>query len=80
MKKLNGKLVESSREVYLDYVRRVLEKAIDKYEHRQTRNNQRIAWGRLIVQACKAGNDVLKDVVLEELAEEIEQLKERFHA
>jgi hypothetical protein len=71
VEKLTEAVPESSRDIYLQYVNRVLEKALYKYEHRQTKNRERIAWGRLIVQAVSTGNAVLKDQELETLAERL---------
>jgi hypothetical protein len=63
------------RQEYLDYVQRVLAMAIYKYEHKQTKNSERIAWGRLVINAIAAGNSVLKDQDLDDLQERIQQLE-----
>jgi hypothetical protein len=75
LEKLDVKLDETPREVYLEYVNRVLEKAVYKYEHRQTKNRERIAWGRLIVQAVSVGSGIVKDVEMEELKTQFRALE-----
>lgn len=76
IQKLDVKLDRSPRDVYLDHIRRILELAIGKYEHKQTKNTQRIAWGRLALQAITAGNQVLQTKETEEVKKRLQQLEE----
>jgi ketopantoate reductase len=67
LNKLDVKLVESRREVYLKQLDQVIELSLYKYTHKQTKNIERIRWGRLVVQAVQAGASIVKDVDLDEI-------------
>jgi hypothetical protein len=63
------------RKQYLDYISRVLEMALYKFEHKQTKNSERIRWGRLIVHGITAGTAVLKDQDLEALQQRLQRVE-----
>ena len=75
LEKLELKSCESSREVYLHHIMKVLEKSLYKFEHKQTKNSVRLAWGRLIVQAVSTGNRILADQELDNLTKRVEKLE-----
>ena len=57
--------------ILLTAIQRVLDLALDRIDDRYTKNEQCIKWSRVAVQAVSAGNAVLRDQDLEELAERI---------
>lgn len=65
-----------NREDLLRAIQRVLDVAFPKFEGRNTKNSEKLSWGRLIVQAVSAGASVLKDAELDQLAQKIEDLRE----
>jgi hypothetical protein len=73
--KLDVKLAESRRVLYLTQLDQVIELALYKYMHKQTKNTERIRWGRLTVQAIQAGASIIKDVDLDSIQEQIRQIE-----
>jgi hypothetical protein len=69
--KLSVKSLESRREVYLHKLDQVAELSLSKYLHKQTKNTERIRWGRLMVQAVQAGASIVKDIDLDAINERL---------
>lgn len=73
-----GKLVlkeASKRQEFLSVLDRVIEHAYGKFTNKYTKNPERIAWGRLISDCCKAGGKILNDAEIEEVKERLEVLE-----
>lgn len=64
------------RRKLLRHLDSVLEVAFDKYSNVRTKNTERMAWGRLIVNATAAAGDILKDVDLDDLKARVLALEE----
>jgi hypothetical protein len=77
LNKLDKKLVKSRREVYLQQLDQVIELSLYKYTHKQTKNSERIRWGRLSVQAVQASASIVKDIDLDSLAERMRVIEEK---
>lgn len=73
--RLDVQLDQHPRTRYLQYIQRVVELALYKFEHKQTKNSERIAWGRLVVQAITAGNAMLKDQDLQAITVKLAELE-----
>ena len=67
------------RSAYLTYIHQILIMAATKFSHRQTKNKDRIAWGRLMLHAVNTGNQLLKARDMETLHHRLEQLEARVH-
>ena len=67
----------SVRDAYLAYINQVLVTAATKFEHRQTKNREKIEWARVILKAVATGNTVLKARELDDLTRRIAQLEAR---
>lgn len=65
------------RQEYMDLLDRIIEIAYVKYRGKYTKNNERLSWGRLIVQAVSSGGSILKDLYLEDLERRIEKLENK---
>lgn len=66
----------TDREWLIDQLRRVLEIALDKATHPKTPPGDRIKWSRVVVAAGQACNSILRDVEIETLKQQIEELKQ----
>jgi hypothetical protein len=77
LNKLDVKLAESRRIVYLTQLDQVIELALSKYSLKQTKNSERIRWGRLVVQAIHAGASIVKDHDLEDILQRIQHIEEK---
>lgn len=73
-----GELVaaQPSREWLLERLRQVLEIAIERVGNSKTSASYRIRWSRIVIAASQALNSVLRDVEIEALKQQINQLKE----
>lgn len=63
-------IAQERRDLLNDLVK-VTRVAFEKYENERTKNSERQAWGRLIVNAVSAASGVLRDADLDELAERV---------
>jgi len=66
----------TDREWLINQLRRVLEIALDKVTHPKTPPGDRIKWSRVVVAAGQACNSILRDVEIETLKQQIEELKQ----
>jgi hypothetical protein len=55
----------------------VLETAEKKFQNQKTRNHEKLKWGRLICQCVQTYGSLLETVQLEELENEIEEIKKQ---
>jgi hypothetical protein len=70
------KLKEASRrDELLALLDRVMERAYTTYSNKFTKNSERIQWGRLIAQCAAVSGGLLKDKDIEDLEDEMEELK-----
>jgi hypothetical protein len=67
------------RDAYLHYINTILVTAALKFGHRQTKNQEKIKWARVMLQAIATGNTVLKTQELEDLKQRIQDLEARFN-
>jgi hypothetical protein len=65
------------RDAYLTYIHHILVVAATKFTHRQTKNSERIAWGRLMLHAIKTGQTLLNARELEALDQRLQHLEDR---
>lgn len=65
-----------SRDDLLEAVAHVLDMAIERIEGRYTRNEERIKWARVAIQAVTAATEVLRDKALDELDRRVFTLEE----
>lgn len=72
MDNLNKKTDNSNLKRKLDTVLRVSEQ---KFSYEKKADSSRIRWGRLIVQCVKTYSDLIKIEELEDLRQEVEELK-----
>lgn len=63
------------RDAYIAYINQVLITAATKFDHRQTKNREKIEWARVILKAITTGNTVLKARELDDLRLRIENLE-----
>lgn len=73
-----GKLslkVPSKRQEYSDVVDRCIETAFAKSQSRYCKNSERIMWMRCITGLVLAGVAVQRDIDIDELKREVEELK-----
>ena len=77
MKSLSLQGSGTVRDAYLVYINQVLVTAATKFNHRQTKNREKIDWAHVILKAVATGNTVLKARELDELTQRIEQLEAR---
>ncbi len=68
--------IPKERRELLNDIAKVLKVAFDKYENERTKNSERQAWGRLIINGVTAAGDVMKDADLDEMKQRIEKLEE----
>lgn len=66
----------SKRQEFLSVLDRVIEHAYGKFTNKYTKNPERIAWGRLISDCCKAGGKILNDAEIEEVKQRLEVLEQ----
>jgi hypothetical protein len=57
---------------------RIIEHAYSKFTNRFTKNVERLQWGRLITQAAKISNEILRDDELTDLVCRVQLLEEQF--
>lgn len=67
---------DRSREDLLRVVDRVIEKGLSYLDGKYTKNPERLGWARVVISAVSAGNDILRDADLEDLAERVKVLEE----
>ena len=67
---------DTNREWLLNQIRRVLEIAIGRVTHPKTSPADRIKWSRIVIAAGQALNAVLRDVEIEDLKRQIEELQQ----
>jgi len=74
----SGELVaaQPSRDWLLEQLRQVLEIAMERVGNSKTSASYRIRWSRIVIAAGQALNSVLRDVEIEALKQQINQLKE----
>jgi hypothetical protein len=75
--KLDLKWADSRRKVYLKQLDQVIELSLYKYTHKQTKNTERIRWGRLTVQAIQASARIIKDADLEEIQKRMDEIEKK---
>ena len=66
----------SKRQEFLSVLDRVIENAYGKFTNKYTKNPERIAWGRLISDCCKAAGKILNDAEIEEVKQRLEVLEQ----
>jgi hypothetical protein len=66
---------EPTRQWLLQELRRVMEIALDRVTNPKTPAEDRIKWSRIVIAAGGACNSVLRDVEIDELRNEISELK-----
>ena len=59
----------------LQALRDIIDQAFVKVNNRYTPNNQKIAWSRVLVQACAAATLLLRDVDLDDLKARLEKIE-----
>lgn len=66
----------TTREWLIQQLRGVLEIAMDRVTHRKTPPADRIKWPRIVIAAGQACNSILRDVDIEALKQQIQDLKQ----
>jgi hypothetical protein len=66
----------TDRDWLIDQLRRVLEIALDKVTHPKIPPGDWIKWSRVVVAGGQACNSILRDVEIETLKQQIEELKQ----
>jgi len=67
---------DTNREWLLNQIRHVLEIGIGRVTHSKTSPADRIKWSRIVIAAGQALNAVLRDVEIEDLKRQIEELQQ----
>ena len=67
---------ETSRDWLLQRLHNILEIAMERVENRKTPPGDRIKWSRIVIAAGQACNSVLRDVEIDALKHQIQELKE----
>lgn len=79
--KRNGKAVSKDSEMALNrpevlqVLRDIIDEGFNKVNNRYTVNTQKIAWSRVLVQACAAATLLMRDVDLDSLKARLEALE-----
>ncbi len=76
LKAAKGKSV--SRSAFLQYLDAVIAIAFEKTQLRNTTNSERISWCRVINGAVAAGTPLLRDAELEQLKDDVAELKRAY--
>jgi len=71
-----GTVDSTTREWLITQLRGVLEIAMDRVTHRKTPPADRIKWSRIVIAAGQACNSILRDVDIEALKQQIQDLKQ----
>ena len=74
--KSEGTVDPTTREWLIKQLRAVLEIALDRVTHPKTPPPDRIKWSRIVIAAGQACNSILRDVDIEGLKQEIQNLKQ----
>ena len=72
----NSQRVQSKRAEYSNGIDYVLELAREKLMNNYTKNQEKLQWARIIIQAASSGNDILRDTEIEELSLRITEIEE----
>ena len=67
---------ETSRDWVLQKLHSILEIAMDRVENHKTSPQERIKWSRIVIAGGQACNSVLRDVEIDDLKQQIKELKE----
>jgi len=68
-------LEEPTREWLLGRLRQIMEIALNRVANPKTPSGDRIKWSRIVIYAGGACNSVLRDVEIETLKQQVEELK-----
>ena len=74
--KSGGAVDSTTREWLIKQLRVVLEIALDRVTHPKTPPPDRIKWSRIVIAAGQACNSILRDVDIEALKQQIQDLKQ----
>jgi hypothetical protein len=67
---------ESKRKAYLGYLDEIIELGMRKFRYKNTKNPEKIRWGRLVGQLVACGAGLLKDIEDEEYDERLKAVEE----
>ncbi len=64
------------RHIIRESLKWTISTTIQRVNNKWTKNRERLAWSRILVQACSSATILLRDAELEELEERIKKLEE----
>lgn len=70
-----GRIQEENRQWLLHHLREILEIAMQRVTNPKTQTSDRIKWSRIVIAAGQACNAVLRDIEIDTLKQQINELK-----